>query len=83
MPKILGTDFSALGLRLTLAAAMLGVGGLLGVAVAASCLLGATDRTHPARNLLLAGRMAEAPSPCDGVWWQPQSQGLSSSTPVG
>jgi len=41
IPKILGTDFRALGLRFTLDAAMLGVGGLMGVAVATSCLLGA------------------------------------------
>lgn len=39
--KILGTDFRALGLRLTLDAAMLGVGGLMGIVVATSCLLGA------------------------------------------
>ncbi|WP_158219670.1 OPT family oligopeptide transporter [Ideonella sp. A 288] len=41
LPKILGTDVRALGLRLTLDAAMLGVGGLMGIAVATSCLLGA------------------------------------------
>ncbi len=41
IPKILGTDFRVLGLRLTLDAAMLGVGGLMGIAVATSCLLGA------------------------------------------
>ncbi len=41
MPQILGTDLRALGLRLTLDAAMLGVGGLMGIAVATSCLLGA------------------------------------------
>jgi len=41
IPKILGTDFRALGLRFTLDAAMLGVGGLMGIAVATSCLLGA------------------------------------------
>ena len=40
IPKILGTDFRALGLRFTLDAAMLGVGGLMGIAVATSCLLG-------------------------------------------
>ena len=40
IPKILGTDIRALGLRLTLDAAMLGVGGLMGIAVATSCLLG-------------------------------------------
>jgi uncharacterized oligopeptide transporter (OPT) family protein len=39
--KILGTDIRTLGLRLTLDAAMLGVGGLMGIAVATSCLLGA------------------------------------------
>jgi OPT family oligopeptide transporter len=39
--KIMGTDFRTLGLRLTLDAAMLGVGGLMGIAVATSCLLGA------------------------------------------
>jgi uncharacterized oligopeptide transporter (OPT) family protein len=39
--KILNTDIRALGLRLTLDAAMLGVGGLMGIAVASSCLLGA------------------------------------------
>ncbi len=41
IPKILGTDIRQLGLRLTLDAAMLGVGGLMGIAVATSCLLGA------------------------------------------
>jgi uncharacterized oligopeptide transporter (OPT) family protein len=41
IPNILGTDVRQLGLRLTLDAAMLGVGGLMGIAVATSCLLGA------------------------------------------
>ena len=41
MPKILGTDIRQLGLRLTLDAAMLGVGGLMGIRVATSCILGA------------------------------------------
>jgi len=41
IPKLLGTDFRTLGLRLTLDVAMLGVGGLMGIAVATSCLLGA------------------------------------------
>ena len=41
IPRILGTDIRQLGLRLTLDAAMLGVGGLMGIAVATSCLLGA------------------------------------------
>lgn len=41
IPKILGTEFRTLGLRATLDVAMLGVGGLMGIAVATSCLLGA------------------------------------------
>ena len=41
-PKILGTDIRQLGLRFSLDASMLGVGGLMGVAVATSVLIGAT-----------------------------------------
>jgi uncharacterized oligopeptide transporter (OPT) family protein len=41
LPTLLGTDIRQLGLRLTLNVAMLGVGGLMGMAVATSCLLGA------------------------------------------
>ncbi|HWP72419.1 MAG TPA: OPT family oligopeptide transporter [Gemmatimonadaceae bacterium] len=41
IPKIMGTDIRQLGLRLTLDAAMLGVGGLMGIRVATSVLLGA------------------------------------------
>ena len=41
VPRILGTDIRQLGLRLTLDVAMLGIGGLMGIAVATSCLLGA------------------------------------------
>ena len=41
IPTILGTDIRQLGLRLTLDAAMLGIGGLIGIAVATSVLLGA------------------------------------------
>src|SRR5579863_6823853 len=40
IPRILGTDIRQLGLRLTLDTAMLGIGGLMGIAVASSCLLG-------------------------------------------
>ena len=40
IPTILGTDIRQLGLRLTLDAAMLGVGGLMGIRVATSVLLG-------------------------------------------
>ena len=39
-PKILGTDIRQLGLRFSLDFAMLGIGGLMGVAVATSVLLG-------------------------------------------
>ncbi|MEP6502956.1 MAG: OPT/YSL family transporter, partial [Betaproteobacteria bacterium] len=40
VPKILGTDIRQLGLRFSLDFSMLGVGGLMGVAVASSVLLG-------------------------------------------
>lgn len=40
IPRILGTEFRTLGLRLGLDAAMLGVGGLMGVRVATSVALG-------------------------------------------
>jgi hypothetical protein len=40
IPTLLGTDIRQLGLRVTLDAAMLGVGGLMGIAVATSCFLG-------------------------------------------
>ncbi len=40
VPRILGTDIRTLGLRLTLDMAMLGIGGLMGLAVATSCLIG-------------------------------------------
>ena len=41
IPTILGTDIRQLGLRLTLDLAMFGIGGLMGIVVATSCLLGA------------------------------------------
>jgi uncharacterized oligopeptide transporter (OPT) family protein len=40
IPRILGTDLRTLGLRVGLDAAMLGVGGLMGVRVATSVMLG-------------------------------------------
>jgi uncharacterized oligopeptide transporter (OPT) family protein len=40
-PKILGTDIRVMGLHLTLDLAMMGVGGLMGIRIATSCLLGA------------------------------------------
>ncbi|MCH8857572.1 MAG: OPT/YSL family transporter, partial [Proteobacteria bacterium] len=39
-PSILGTSFKTLGLRLTLDVAVIGVGGLMGLAIAGSCFLG-------------------------------------------
>ncbi|MDG0854182.1 OPT family oligopeptide transporter [Roseateles puraquae] len=41
IPNILGTDFRTLGLRLVVDAALIGTGGLMGIAIAASCFLGA------------------------------------------
>ncbi len=41
IPQILGTDIRQLGLRLTLDAALVGVGGLIGIRVASSVMLGA------------------------------------------
>src|SRR5262249_39674772 len=41
IPRILGTDIRQLGLRFTLDFSMLGVGGLMGIAVSTSVLLGA------------------------------------------
>jgi OPT family oligopeptide transporter len=39
-PAILGADFRTLGLRLTLDLSMVGIGGLMGMAVATSCAIG-------------------------------------------
>lgn len=41
IPKILGTDVRVLGLRVTVDLAMFGVGGLMGIKIATSVLLGA------------------------------------------
>jgi uncharacterized oligopeptide transporter (OPT) family protein len=41
VPKILGTDFRVLGLRFTFDTAMMGIGGLMGIRVSVSVLLGA------------------------------------------
>jgi uncharacterized oligopeptide transporter (OPT) family protein len=41
IPRILGTDIRQLGLRFTVDAALMGVGGLIGIRVATSCLIGA------------------------------------------
>ncbi len=55
IPKILGTDFRVLGLRATLDLAMIGTGGLMGIAVATSCMIGASINF-----LLLAPLMIQA-----------------------
>lgn len=41
IPKIMGVDVRQLGLRFTVDAALIGVGGLMGIRVATSCLIGA------------------------------------------
>ena len=41
IPKILGIDFRTLGLRLTLDLALTGVGAMMGIRIATSCLIGA------------------------------------------
>ncbi len=41
IPKIMGVDFRTLGLRFSLDMAMLGVGALMGIRIASSCLIGA------------------------------------------
>ena len=41
MPQILGTDIRQLGLRFTLDLSMIGIGGLMGIRVASSVMLGA------------------------------------------
>jgi uncharacterized oligopeptide transporter (OPT) family protein len=64
IPRILGTDIRQLGLRLTLDAAMLGIGGLMGVAVATSCLLGAAINFAVLAPLMIrAGDIVQRVSP--------------------
>lgn len=68
IPKILGTDFRVLGLRLTLDAAMLGVGGLMGIAVATSCLIGAVMNFVVLAPLMIqAGDIVQRISPTGAV----------------
>ena len=65
---ILGTDIRALGLRLTLDAAMLGVGGLMGMAIATSCLLGGfVNFAVLAPIMISAGDIAPRVSPTGAV----------------
>lgn len=68
VPRILGTDIRVLGLRLTLDAAMLGVGGLMGIAVATSCLLGGfVNFVVLAPIMIQAGDIAPRISPTGAV----------------
>jgi len=53
VPRILGTDIRQLGLRLTLDLAMFGIGGLMGMAVAAS-----TMTMSGTRNPIVSGERA-------------------------
>ncbi len=63
-PRILGTDIRQLGLRLTLDAAMLGVGGLMGVRIATSVLLGAVVNFAVLAPIMIArGDIAEYTAP--------------------
>ncbi|MCV2348606.1 OPT family oligopeptide transporter [Paucibacter sp. Y2R2-4] len=68
IPKIMGVDFRVLGLRLTLDAAMLGVGGLMGIAVATSCMLGSfINFVILAPIMINAGDIAQRVSPSGAV----------------
>ncbi len=68
IPKIMGVDFRVLGLRLTLDAAMLGVGGLMGIAVATSCMLGSfVNFVILAPIMINAGDIAQRVSPAGAV----------------
>lgn len=66
-PKILGTEFRTLGLRLTLDAAMLGVGGLMGIRVATSVFLGTVINFAVLAPIMITrGDIAPRPGP-DGA----------------
>ncbi len=63
-PAILGTNFRTLGLRLTLDAAMLGVGGLMGIRVATSVALGTAVNFFLLAPIMIArGDIASRPGP--------------------
>ncbi len=67
-PKILGTDFKTLGLRLTLDVAMLGVGGLMGVRVATSVVLGTVINFMVLAPIMIArGDIAPRPGPTGAI----------------
>jgi uncharacterized oligopeptide transporter (OPT) family protein len=64
VPRILGTDIRQLGLRLTLDLAMVGIGGLMGLAVATSCLIGMlVNYTVLAPLMIQAGDIVERIGP--------------------
>jgi uncharacterized oligopeptide transporter (OPT) family protein len=68
VPTILGTDLRVLGLRLTLDVAMIGVGGLMGMVVATSCLLGAfINFVILAPIMIQAGDIVQRVSPSGAV----------------
>ncbi len=68
IPNILGTDIRQLGLRFTLDAAMLGVGGLMGIKVATSVILGAfINFVILAPLMIQAGEIAPRISPSGAV----------------
>ncbi len=68
IPNILGTDFRKLGLRLTLDVAMLGIGGLMGIKVATSVMLGAfINFVILAPLMIQAGEIAPRISPSGAV----------------
>lgn len=68
IPKILGTDIRQLGLRITLDAAMIGIGGLMGIKVATSVLLGAfINFVILAPLMIQAGDIAPRTSPSGAI----------------
>ena len=67
-PSILGTNFRTLGLRLTLDAAMLGVGGLMGIRVATSVALGTAVNFFLLAPMMIArGDIAPRPGPTGAI----------------
>jgi uncharacterized oligopeptide transporter (OPT) family protein len=68
VPRILGTDIRQLGLRLTLDVAMWGIGGLMGIMVATSVIIGAfTNFVILAPIMIQAGDIAPRIGPTGAV----------------
>ncbi|MBA2431645.1 MAG: OPT/YSL family transporter [Chthoniobacterales bacterium] len=64
IPRILGTEFRTLGLRLTLDAAMFGVGGLMGIRIATSVVIGTIVNFMVLAPIMIArGDIAPRPGP--------------------